>query len=390
MSLTEVEQAAMHRALVLGETVRGTTSPNPAVGAVILDHSGHLVGEGATAPAGGPHAEVQALTSAGPAARGGTAVVTLEPCAHTGRTGPCAQALITAGVAKVIFAVTDPNPEASGGGEFLRAAGVEVLAGVEVDAARAGALRPWLHAVRSGRPFVTWKFASTLDGRVAAADGTSRWITSALSRSDVHALRASVDAIVVGSGTVLADDPQLTVRLDDRIATHQPLRVLLDRRHRVPDSSQIFDSSAETLVLDTAVPRFALKALFDRGVRHVLLEGGPTLAGAFIEDGCVDEVVAYLAPTLLGAGPSALGDAGINTITEALSLEMETVERIGNDLKIVARPTHAPTHEPSPHPDSQHHEPPKSEQEVPPQSGVDEHHQSARERLRQGIAEEEQ
>ncbi|SDJ25105.1 diaminohydroxyphosphoribosylaminopyrimidine deaminase / 5-amino-6-(5-phosphoribosylamino)uracil reductase [Frankineae bacterium MT45] len=383
MSLSEAEQAAMHRALVLGETVRGTTSPNPAVGAVILDQSGHLVGEGATAPAGGPHAEVQALASAGPAARGGTAVVTLEPCAHTGRTGPCAQALVTAGVAKVIFAVADPNPEASGGADYLRAAGVEVLDGVEVDAARTGALRPWLHAVRSGRPFVTWKFASTLDGRVAAADGTSRWITSALSRADVHALRAGVDAIVVGSGTVLADDPRLTVRLDDRIATHQPLRVLLDRRHRVPDSAQIFDSAAETLVLDTAVPRFALKALFDRGVRHVLLEGGPTLAGAFIEDGCVDEVVAYLAPTLLGAGPAALGDAGINTITEALSLEMETVERIGNDLKIVARPTFTPSLEPT----QQHHEP-HDDTEAPP--GVEEIHQSARDRLRHGITEEEQ
>src|SRR5262249_3652354 len=151
-------------------------------------------------------------------------------------------------------------------------------------------------------------YAATLDGRVAAADFSSKWITSSLARADVHELRGRVDAIVVGSGTVLADDPQLTVRHSDGTpASHQPLRVVLDRRHRTPQSARVPDQSAETLVLDTAVPRFALKALFDRGVRHVLLEGGPTIAGAFIEAHCVDEVVAYIAPKLLGDGPHALG-----------------------------------------------------------------------------------
>jgi diaminohydroxyphosphoribosylaminopyrimidine deaminase / 5-amino-6-(5-phosphoribosylamino)uracil reductase len=341
--VSEAEQAAMHRALALAEMVRGRTSPNPSVGAVILDPSGVLVGEGATAPAGGTHAEITALTQAGAAARGGVAVVTLEPCAHTGRTGPCTDALIAAGIARVVYAIDDPNPDAAGGADQLRAAGLEVVADVEAHAAASGVLRPWLHAIRSGRPFVTWKYAATLDGRVAAADLTSRWISSVASRADVHGLRGEVDAIVVGSGTVLADDPHLTVRAGDMLADHQPLRVVLDRRHRVPPEARVLDNAAETLVLDTAAPQFALKALFDRGVRHVLLEGGPTLAGAFVESRCVDEVIAYIAPVLLGAGPVALGDAGIGTLADAAVLDVESVTRLGDDVKVVARPRWADT-----------------------------------------------
>ncbi|MDT4917572.1 MAG: diaminohydroxyphosphoribosylaminopyrimidine deaminase [Pseudonocardiales bacterium] len=338
MGASEAEQAAMHRALALAELVRGRTSPNPAVGAVLIDAAGQLIGEGATAAAGGPHAEVVALAAAGEAARGATAVVTLEPCAHTGRTGPCTAALIAAGVTRVVYAVDDPNPEAAGGADRLRAAGVEVVAGIESHAAASGALRPWLHAMRTGRPYVTWKFAATLDGRVAAADYTSRWISSVASRADAHRLRGAVDAVLVGSGTVLADDPHLTVRDGDGVADPQPLRVVLDRRHRVPDDARVLDSAAETVVLDTAVPQFALKALYDRGVRHVLVEGGPTLAGAFVEARCVDEVIAYLAPTLLGAGPPALGAAGIGTLSDALMLDIESVTRLGEDIKVVARP----------------------------------------------------
>lgn len=342
MQVTEAELAAMHRALALAETARGRTSPNPPVGAVVLGADETLAGQGVTAPAGGPHAEVVALAVAGEAARGGTAVVTLEPCAHTGRTGPCTEALIAAGVTKVIYAIDDPNPQAAGGADALREAGLTVIAGVAAREAANGALRPWLHAVSSARPFVTWKYAATLDGRVAAADLTSRWISSAASRADAHALRAVVDAIMVGSGTVLADDPQLTARDTDGVpAERQPLRVVLDRRHRVPQSAQVLDNAAETLVLDTAVPRFALKALFDRGVRHVLLEGGPTLAGAFIEARCVDEVIAYLAPTLLGDGPSALGHAGVGSLDEAVTLDVDSVTRLGEDIKVVARPVWA-------------------------------------------------
>ena len=335
----EVYEAAMRRALLLADTVRGTTSPNPAVGAVVLDAGGQLAGEGATAPAGGPHAEVIALAAAGERARGGTAVVTLEPCAHTGRTGPCTEAVLAAGVAQVIYAVDDPNPEAGGGASVLREAGLAVHAGLLAREAEGGALRPWLHAMRTGRPFITWKYAATLDGRVAASDFTSQWITSSVSRVDVHELRARVDAILVGSGTVLADDPQLTVRgADDALASRQPLRVVLDRRHRTPADARVLDSAAETLVLDTAVVRFALKALFDRGVRHVLLEGGPTVAGAFLEAQSIDEVVAYLAPKLLGGGPNALGDSGISTIDEAVTLDVDEVSRLGDDIKIVAHP----------------------------------------------------
>jgi diaminohydroxyphosphoribosylaminopyrimidine deaminase / 5-amino-6-(5-phosphoribosylamino)uracil reductase len=338
-AVSEAERAAMHRALVLAETVRGRTSPNPAVGAVILDAVGELAGEGATQPAGGPHAEIEALRRAGKRARDGTAVVTLEPCGHVGRTGPCTEALIEAGIARVVYAVDDPNPQAAGGADRLREVGIEVVAGVEDADAAAGALRPWLSALRTGRPFVTWKLASTLDGRVAAADQTARWISSPAARADSHAFRGIVDAIVVGSGTVLADDPHLTVRdADDGLAEHQPLRVVLDRRHRVRQSARVCDSAAETLLLDTAVPRFALKALHDRGVRHVLLEGGPTLAGAFVEARCVDEVIAYIAPKLLGTGPSSLGDAGIVTIADAVTLDVDTVTRVGSDVKIVARP----------------------------------------------------
>jgi diaminohydroxyphosphoribosylaminopyrimidine deaminase/5-amino-6-(5-phosphoribosylamino)uracil reductase len=329
----------MHRALALGETVRGRTSPNPPVGAVILAADGTLAGEGATSPPGGPHAEINALAAAGERARGGTAIVTLEPCAHTGRTGPCADALADAGIETVIYAVADPNVEAAGGADRLRRRGVAVIAGVNAAEAETGALRAWLHATRAGRPFVTWKFAASLDGRVAAADRSARWISSRASRADAHALRAHVDAIVVGSGTVLADDPHLTVRdADEELREHQPLRVVLDRRHRVPQHARVLDSAAETLVLDTAVPRFALKALYDRGVRHALLEGGPTLAGAFVEAECVDEVVAYLAPVLLGAGPAALNDAGITNIGEALRLQVDSVTPIGDDVKVVGRP----------------------------------------------------
>jgi diaminohydroxyphosphoribosylaminopyrimidine deaminase/5-amino-6-(5-phosphoribosylamino)uracil reductase len=282
---------------------------------------------------------VSALAAAGELARGGTAVVTLEPCAHTGKTGPCTVALINAGIAKVIYAVEDVNPAAAGGAAVLREAGLTVVGGAGAKDAANGALRPWLHAVRSGRPFVTWKYAATLDGRVAAADLSARWISSADSRSDAHALRSIVDAIVVGSGTVLADDPHLTARdSDGNLAAHQPLRVVLDRRHRTPQFARVLDSSAETLMLDTAVPRFALKALFDRGVRHVLLEGGPTLAGAFVEARCVDEVIAYLAPTLLGGGPSALAHAGVDSLEQAVTLEISSLTRVGRDIKVVARP----------------------------------------------------
>ncbi|MGY1736133.1 bifunctional diaminohydroxyphosphoribosylaminopyrimidine deaminase/5-amino-6-(5-phosphoribosylamino)uracil reductase RibD [Geodermatophilus sp. SYSU D00684] len=340
MTVTPAEQAAMVRARALGESVLGSTSPNPPVGAVVLDADGAVVGEGATSPPGGPHAEVHALRQAGERARGGTAVVTLEPCAHTGRTGPCADALLAAGIARVVVAVPEPTRLAVGGAERLHAAGVDVEVGVERQAAEEGALAAWLTGVRAGRPFVVWKVGATLDGRVAAADGTSRWITGPTARAAVHALRATCDAVVVGSGTALADDPQLTVRdADGRDAARQPLRVVHDRRGRLPATARVLDGSAPTHVSRAAGPAELLAELFDRDVRRVLLEGGPTLAAAFLRDGLVDEAVVHLAPKLLGAGPSLVGDLGISTIGAALTLEVRDVTLLGGDAQIRLRPT---------------------------------------------------
>jgi diaminohydroxyphosphoribosylaminopyrimidine deaminase/5-amino-6-(5-phosphoribosylamino)uracil reductase len=340
VSIRETELRAMRRARELGESVLGTTSPNPAVGAVILAADGTPVGEGATAAPGGPHAEVTALAQAGERARGGTAVVTLEPCAHTGRTGPCADALLAAGVARVVVAVPEPTQLAVGGADRLRAAGVDVVLGVEQAEAEAGALAAWLTGVREQRPFVIWKVAATLDGRVAAADGSSRWITGEQTRAAVHRLRATCDAVVVGSGTVLTDDPQLTVRdADGRNVERQPLRVVVDRGGRLPTTARVLDDAAPTHVSRAETPAAVLAELFDRDVRRVLLEGGPMLAAAFLRAGLVDEAVIHLAPKFLGAGPSLVGDLGISTIGDALALSIVDVTPSGGDVQIRLRPT---------------------------------------------------
>jgi len=340
MSLRAAEATAMGRARELAASVLGTTSPNPPVGAVVLADDGTPVGEGATAPPGGPHAEVTALAQAGKRARGGTVVVTLEPCAHTGRTGPCADALLAAGVARVVVAVREPTEPAGGGAERLRAAGVDVELGVEQAEAEAGALAGWLTGVRERRPFVVWKVGATLDGRVAAADGSSRWITGPEARAAVHRLRATCDAVVVGSGTALTDDPQLTVRdADGRPAPRQPLRVVADRGGRLPGTARVLDDAAPTLVSRAASPAQLLAELFDRDVRRVLLEGGPTLAAAFLQEGLVDEIVIHLAPKLLGAGPSLVSDLGIHGIGDALDLSVVDVTRLGRDVEVRLRPT---------------------------------------------------
>ncbi len=349
---------AMRRAVELAARGLGSTSPNPVVGCVITDASGAIVGEGHHQRAGGPHAEVHALRDAGEKVRGGTAYVTLEPCNHTGRTGPCAQALIEAGIARVLYAVADPNPQATGGADTLRAAGVPAERGLlaaEAETVNAA----WLTSVRLGRPHVTWKYAATLDGRTAAEDGTSRWITSAEARADVHRLRAESDAVVVGSGTARTDDPHLAVRGIE--GATQPLRLAVDTNATaVKPGARILDDAAPTLIAvaedaDAAhlpqaavlrLPRAAagldipalLAALHTRGVRSVLLEGGPTLAGAFVAAGAVDKVVGYLAPALLGAGPTALAGAGISTIADALRLDITEAVRIGPDLRITATP----------------------------------------------------
>ncbi len=334
------ETVAMRRALALAASPGVPTGPNPRVGCVLLGPDGGTVAEGHHRGAGTPHAEAAALAAAGENARGTTAVVTLEPCNHTGRTGPCAPALVAAGVVRVVYAQTDASPVAAGGADALRAAGVDVEGGLL--AAEAGQLNPyWTFAVASGRPFVTLKTASTLDGRVAAADGSSRWITSAESRADAHRLRAEVDAVVVGTGTVLADDPHLTAREGGSDgpalpAARQPLRVVVGTRE-LPPASRVLDDAAPTLVLRTHDTASVLATLAGRDVQHVLVEGGPTLAGAFVASGLVDRVVAYVAPVLLGEGRPALGPAGIGSIGAALRLETEDVTRFGPDVRITAR-----------------------------------------------------
>lgn len=341
-------EVAMRRAEALGASVLGRTSPNPPVGAVALDASGTVVGEGATRPAGGAHAEVVALEAA--AGRAHTVVTTLEPCAHTGRTGPCSQALVTAGVRRVVIGCGEPTHEAAGGAEELRAAGVEVLSGVLEDEVARGALAGWLHRQRTGRPYVTWKYAASLDGRSAAPDGSSRWITGEAARADVHRLRAESDAVLVGVGTVLADDPALTTRPDPG---RQPLRVVVDRNGRTPRTAQVLDDAAATLVV-THGPSYGedrtlvlppgrggrvdlsalLTALSARGVVSVLLEGGPRLAGAFVTEGLVDRVVGYVAPVLLGGGTAALQDAGVGSIAEAVRLRLVDVTQLGEDVRL--------------------------------------------------------
>ncbi|WP_028645320.1 bifunctional diaminohydroxyphosphoribosylaminopyrimidine deaminase/5-amino-6-(5-phosphoribosylamino)uracil reductase RibD [Nocardioides sp. URHA0020] len=316
MSTTAAEQAAMRRALALAATPGVPLGPNPRVGCVLLDDAGAVVAEGHHRGAGTPHAEADALAAAGDRARGTTAVVTLEPCNHTGRTGPCARALVEAGVRRVVFAQSDPNPNAAGGADTLRAAGLEVESGL-LRAESRQLNEVWTFAVEHGRPFVTWKFATTLDGRSAAADGTSRWVSSLAARRDTHRLRALCDVMLVGASTVAVDDPLLTVRDDqDRPLPTQPLRVVMGERDLDP-GRRIFNGDAESLHLRTRDPHAALVELYARDRQHVFLEGGPTLAGAFLRAGLVDEIVVYVAPLLLGAGRSAVADLGITTIAAA-------------------------------------------------------------------------
>jgi diaminohydroxyphosphoribosylaminopyrimidine deaminase/5-amino-6-(5-phosphoribosylamino)uracil reductase len=321
---SEAERRAMKRALVLAVTPGVPLGPNPRVGCVLLAPDGTMIAEGFHRGAGTAHAEAAALAEAGDAARGATAVVTLEPCNHTGRTGPCSEALVAAGVRRVVYAQPDANPVAVGGAGRLREAGIEVVGGVMIEEAQA-INRAWTFAVARRRPFVTWKFATTLDGRSAAPDGTSRWVSSRAARLDTHRLRGLCDTMLVGTGTVEVDDPELTVRdeVDEPVAV-QPLRAVMGLRDLTPDR-RIFNDRAETVHLRTRDPEEALARLHELDRQHVFLEGGPALARAFLSAGLVDEVVAYVAPMLLGAGTSAVADLGITTIADALHLHVTDV-----------------------------------------------------------------
>ena len=312
----------MAEALALAASVKGAVGPNPRVGCVIVDDAGTVVGRGAHQGAGTPHAEVNALTDAGEAARGATAYVTLEPCNHQGLTPPCSQALLDAGITRVHYAVPDPTP-AAGGANTLRAHGVQVTLGPLTEQAEE-LLEPWLFAVSHQRPFVTYKVASTLDGNVAAADASSRWITGEAARSWAHELRAQVDAIAVGSATYTTDDPQLNVR--GIAVVKQPRRIVLG------------DVAAEGFwVIPGHDPAAALTQMHDAGVRHLLLEGGPTVGAAFIRHGLVDDLAWIAAPKLLGSGTRALADLGVDTLEDAIEWRVTHVEQLGDDVLIRCR-----------------------------------------------------
>ncbi|MFM7014061.1 MAG: bifunctional diaminohydroxyphosphoribosylaminopyrimidine deaminase/5-amino-6-(5-phosphoribosylamino)uracil reductase RibD, partial [Actinomycetota bacterium] len=295
-------EEAMNRALELA-LIGPAFGVNPQVGALILSDSGEVLGEGYHKGAGTPHAEIEALNQVrqihGSIPMGSTAVVTLEPCNHTGRTGPCSQALIDAGIKKVVFASSDPGELSGGGAKTLRENGIEVIEGLLKEKADRQN-RVWLTFASSNRPFVTLKWASSLDGRAAADDGSSKWISGEQSRNDAHLLRSNVDAILVGTGTCEIDNPELTARkINGSLFEHQPLRVILGERELSRDL-RVFNEAAETIQLKTQSIHGALSELHSRGVKHLLVEGGPTIASRFIQLELVDEFHIYLAPKLLG------------------------------------------------------------------------------------------
>jgi diaminohydroxyphosphoribosylaminopyrimidine deaminase/5-amino-6-(5-phosphoribosylamino)uracil reductase len=332
----------MRRAMALAASVRTSTAPNPWVGCVVIPVDAEAsapVFEGATAPPGGPHAEVAALAAAGPAARGASLVVTLEPCAHQGRTPPCTDAIIEAGVARVVIGVEDPDENVAGRGiAALRAAGIEVTVGVAADEV-AEQLAPYLKHRRTGRPWVVLKMAASLDARTAAPDGTSRWITGDAARRDVHHMRASSDAVLVGAGTVRADDPELTVRLDDaptpapaqaqvQAPQAQPLRVVLGK---APAGARVHPALELSGDLGDV-----LEELGRRGVLQLLVEGGASVAHDFHAAGLVDRYVLYLAPLFFGgddARPLFAGH-GAGTIDDVWRGRLVSVERLGDDLRV--------------------------------------------------------
>jgi diaminohydroxyphosphoribosylaminopyrimidine deaminase/5-amino-6-(5-phosphoribosylamino)uracil reductase len=310
--------------------------PNPRVGCVIVDKLGQVIGEGYHRGAGTTHAEVAAIADAakrGSQTAGATAYMTLEPCRHVGRTGPCVDALTEAGITRVVYAVPDPGTISGGGAEVLKKRGVEVI--LEPSQAAEDIIGPFLHAHRKMRPFVILKFATTLDGRTAAVDGTSLWITSDEAREHSHRGRGRADAIVVGTGTIMADDPMLSARPGGKESGHQPLRVAVGLRDTAGKNIWRDENALQVWTHD---PRIVLRELHEREVRSAIIEGGATLNSAFIRAGLVDEVHAYVAPALLGAGRGVVNGLGIQTIGDALRLTDVTTIRLGDDTLVIGRP----------------------------------------------------
>ncbi len=335
-----IEHEAMRRAIAAAASIV-KTFPNPRVGCVLLDSAGQTIAVGVHRGAGTPHAEIDALDQAGAGAAGAIAVVTLEPCNHVGRTGPCSQALIAAGVSRVVYAQRDPNRKAAGGADTLRRAGIDVETDVQ-SAAAATINVEWTHAINTGRPFVTWKYAATLDGLSAASDGSSKWITGPDSRRDVQTFRVGVDAIVAGTGSVLADNPRLTVRdVNDNPLSRdcQPLRVVVGDS-AIPRHYRVFDNCAPTLQIQSHDPHAVLNELAEHQIRHVWLEGGPRLAGAFWNAGLIDRVIGYVAPAFLGAGLAAMKTES-TTLADLRPIDLSSIDRIGNDIRLIGTPVRA-------------------------------------------------
>ena len=336
--------AAFSRALALAEQAIGLTDPNPRVGCVILSADGRVLGAGHTQAAGQAHAEIMALRDAatrGHDVRGATAVVTLEPCSHHGRTPPCCDALINAGIARVVAAAEDPNPQVAGRGlARMRAAGVEVaLAGAEIAQATAELNIGFFSRMKRGTPFVRMKTAISLDGRTAMPDGRSQWITGEAARTDGHAWRRRAGVILTGIGTVLADDPRLDVRLVP--TSNQPLRVVLDPRGRLPASARILLPPGETRIIGPGRAHLPdlLKELGREGINELHVEAGPTLSGAFLDAGLVDELLVYQAPVLLGQGRPLADLAALAHLDEARRWQFVEATAVGQDLRLRLRPT---------------------------------------------------
>jgi diaminohydroxyphosphoribosylaminopyrimidine deaminase/5-amino-6-(5-phosphoribosylamino)uracil reductase len=327
---------AMQRAIALSEKGLGKTAPNPIVGAVIIDAAGLVIAEGFhDRNASSDHAEVVAIKAAGEKTQGSTIVVTLEPCNHTGSTGPCVQAIIDAGITTVVYAVADPNEKAAGGGAALRAAGITVVEGVLNNEA-AFSNRAWLMKIRKNRPFFTWKVAATLDGKVAAADGTSKWITNEASRADVQVLRRQADAILVGTNTVIADNPHLVPRGDFEGFTNNPIRIVCGEQE-LPKDAQVFDDAAQTVVVKSKDLDVLIEKLNELGVNHVFVEAGPTLGSAML-DGCLlDELIMYQAPSLLGTGKHFFAFDYPTTITDQMRMDHLGTQVFDGDVKSVYR-----------------------------------------------------
>jgi diaminohydroxyphosphoribosylaminopyrimidine deaminase/5-amino-6-(5-phosphoribosylamino)uracil reductase len=333
VGMTQNWDDRMREAIDLAQSAGARFDENPRVGCVLVAADGTVVGRGFHRGAGSPHAEVMALNEAGSAAAGATAVVSLEPCRHTGRTGPCTTALVDAGVVAVVFGQADPTAAAGGGAEVLRAAGVATIGGILASAAEE-VNRAWTFAARAGRPMVTWKIAMSIDGRVARPDGGPTTITGDAARAAVHELRATVGAIVVGTGTALTDDPALTVRRPGPAVADPPIRVVMgNRAGSIPEGARVRDGAAPAMLVDERDPAVVLAELHARGVRHVLLEGGPTLATAFLRARLVDRVEWFVAPLLLGDGPVVL-PASVTLDGSALGVDVTDITVIGEDVRV--------------------------------------------------------